>query len=152
MKHPMKQEWLEQPIAGYAYGNQGKEMKPSNMLFSTEYIGKKQDAQQIKRIARNQQQVSMKELYDKPFTADIEKQLWQEHGKVPQFNEKQGAKMREVPVVRFDKKPSKKLPLEREFLTGDPEIDNAEYKWVSRIEVTDGKVVISWVPKRIYPT
>jgi hypothetical protein len=105
MKYQMNKDAYEETIAGYAYGNQGKDMKPSNMRFSTDYIGEKQDPKEIKRIARNQPQ--------------------------------------------FDKKPSKKLPLEREFLTGDPEIDNAEYRWVSRIEVTDGKVVISWVPQRI---
>lgn len=46
-------------------------------------------------------------------------------------------------------KPSKRLPLTREWLTFDPEVDNEVWAWVNRIEVENGVIKMWQEPKRI---
>lgn len=70
---------------------------------------------------------------------------FRECGKVPTFDECESSKLRVVPKVRFEtmpKKPSKKLPLEREWLAFDPELDK-KYYWANVLTMENGKVKVT---------
>lgn len=52
-------------------------------------------------------------------------------------------------LAQHTRKTGKRLPAQREYLTFDPEADNERYYWSNRIELVDGKVIITPVLRRV---
>lgn len=51
-------------------------------------------------------------------------------------------------LAQHTKKMAKRLPAKREYLTFDTAADNETYYWSNRIEVVDGRVIITPVLRR----
>ena len=51
-------------------------------------------------------------------------------------------------LAQHTKKMAKRLPAQREYLTFDTAADNETYYWSNRIEVVDGRVIITPVLQR----